>query len=91
MSPEYYLHHLTFFEADDFLAGMNRRPRHIYEAARMLHALIGGMFADGYKLPDLPWDDEDDRDDEEYTEEEIEMLREEASLFDKLMNSHPQQ
>ena len=57
MSPEYFHRHLTFGEADDYLAGLNRRYRAGWEQAR-LEADVAARCAgnkDGLQL-EFPWD-----------------------------------
>lgn len=90
IQPEYFYHRMTFNEARLFIKGMQHRYRPTYEAARMIHGCIGGLFAKSYKLPIFPWDNEFKDETKEYSEEEIAALREEALAFEKTLNMKQQ-
>lgn len=65
---------------------MNRRYRASYNAARLIHGCIGGLFAKNYKIPEFPWDNEDKGKTHEYTEDEIQKLKAEAEAWAAKMN-----
>ena len=88
IQPEYFYHRMTFNEARLFIKGMQHRYRPTYEAARMIHGCIGGLFAKDYKLPEFPWDKENQRRDTPYpTKEEYDEMMEEARRFEQRLNS----
>lgn len=54
----------------------------------MIHGCIGGLFAKDYKLPEFPWDKENQRRDTSYpTKEEYDKMMEEARRFEQRLNS----
>lgn len=86
MSPTYFHTTLTYYEANDFISGYNRRHRHTYEAARLLHGVIGGLFAKNYTPPEFPWDKEERPQAPEYTQDDIDRLRTEATAWADRLN-----
>ena len=66
---------------------MNRRYRASYNAARLIHGCIGGLFAKNYKIPEFPWDDEGKPKPHEYTPDEIAKLRAEAEAWAAKLNN----
>ena len=86
MSPEHFFGALTYGEADDYLAGINRRCHHGYNQARMITSIIGKLFAKDYKVETFPW--EDDRHDAAPppTEQEVLDLTAEARAWEAKLN-----
>lgn len=74
ISPEYFHERLTFHEARLLQDGIAKRSRPIYETARMLHSIIGTLFAKNYTMPKYPWDNENQKENE-YTKEDIEKIQ----------------
>lgn len=73
MNPDYFYTRLTYYEALDFIIGLERRYRANYVAARSTNALIGGLFAKDYTPPTFSWEEQHDR--PVYTKEEIDSIR----------------
>lgn len=86
MSPTYFHHYLTFYEVQDFIKGLKQRYIPQYECARMIHAIVGSLFAKDYKLPEFPWDSKFSKENTEYTKEEIEEMKRAAESFEKQLN-----
>lgn len=75
MSPEYFMHALTFYEARLFLAGLQRRQRPLWEVARYVAFYSAAPHCKGFgwdKMGKLPWEEE--------SQEPIDMVREAEEL-----------
>lgn len=87
MDPRYVKREMTFAEANLVIKGLRRRHRPIYEAARMIHGCIGGLFAKDYELPKFPWDNENERRDEAPpTPDELRQIMIEAEEMERRLN-----
>lgn len=86
MPPEYFHNRLTFGEADDFLGGLNARYVHGYNQARMVHSIIGHLFAKNYTEPEFPWEKEKKADAHLPTKEELEKLQADAMAWEAQLN-----
>lgn len=90
MSPDYFHTRLTYSEADDYLAGMNRRCRAGYDQARLVASTIGMLFAKNYTVPVFPWEEERRQKETEASvpdEEEMIQLEREALAMERWLNS----
>ena len=86
VSPEYFHLHMTYCEAGDFLAGMQRRYRQGWEQTRLsvdVAARCAGN-KDGVDIR-FPWD-EDTRV-ADVSNEDIGRMKEEAREWERIMNS----
>lgn len=90
MSSDYFHSRLTYSEADDYLAGMNRRCRAGYDQARLVASTIGMLFAKNYTVPVFPWEEEKRQKKTEASvpdEEEMIQLEREALAMERWLNS----
>ena len=63
MSPEYFMHALTFWEAVLFAQGVHRRYRNQWETARYIAFYAAAPHCKGFdfeKLGKFPWEKEDE-------------------------------
>lgn len=79
MSPEYFMHALTFWEAVLFAKGVHRRYHTVWETARYVAFYAAAPHCKGFdfeKLGKFPWEKEDEAPvDKEQELREIEALR----------------
>lgn len=87
ISPEYFYNSLTYREAYLIMKGNARRARPALEAARMVHGCIGKLFSRDYKLPEFPWDNEHRTKPADYTQEQIDEMRQQAAQFAQQLNA----
>lgn len=57
------------------------------EGARLIHGIVGGLFAKNYHLPEFPWDDEGKQKPKPYTQEDIAQMQAEAQAWADRLNS----
>lgn len=87
VSPEYFHRHMTFCEADDYLAGLHRRYHPGWEMARM-QADVAAKCAgnkEGLKEMVFPWESET-KHAPEVSEEERRLMEAEAREWERRMN-----
>ena len=91
VSPEYFHRHMTFCEADDYLAGLHRRYHPGWEMARM-QADVAAKCAgnkEGLKEMVFPWESETTKHAPEVSEEERRLMEVEAREWERRMNNGP--
>lgn len=90
VSPEYFHRHMTFCEADDYLAGLHRRYHPGWEMARM-QADVAARCAgnkEGLEKMVFPWENET-KHAPEVSDEERRQMEAEAREWERRMNSGP--
>lgn len=87
MSPEYFMHALTFYEAKLYLEGMLRRQRPLWEVARYVAFYSAAPHCKGFgwdKMGKLPWEKEPQAPTDMVREaEELAALRERTQIRDE--------
>lgn len=88
MSPEYFHRHMTFREADDYLAGLQRRYRQGWEMARMQADTVARCAGneEGLEKMVFPWEKERGHA-PEVSDEEIRQMEAEARQFELELNN----
>lgn len=62
MSPDYFLHRMTREEAEDYIAGQDRRSRQQWEMTRQLGSIICKVVTGEDLNWELPWEDKEEPD-----------------------------
>ena len=87
MSPEYFHRHMTFREADDYLAGLQRRYRQGWEMARMQADIVARCAGNkkGLEKMVFPWETERGHA-PEVSDEERRQMEADAREWERKMN-----
>lgn len=83
-SPEYFMKHMGFSEAQRYIRGLNRRQRSSWEQTRTLTKVyVKAMTGKDFDF-DLPWDEKEEK--QQATPEELDAVRAKARQLEKLLN-----
>ena len=77
---------MTMQEAEDYIAGQDRRYMQQWEMTRLLAKLIHKVETGKELKLDFPWDNEDEEERPEATPEELAKLNEEAQRMAEYLN-----
>ena len=77
---------MTMQEAEDYIAGQDRRYRQPWEMTRLLAKLIHKVETGKELKLDFPWDNEEEEERPEATPEELAKLNEEAQRMAEYLN-----
>lgn len=88
MSPDYFLHRLTIAEAQDYMAGQDRRHRQQWEQTRFLSSIVYKTLTGQDLDLTFPWEEEAEIGDEEEQAEAIARLRALAAESIKKQNAN---
>lgn len=89
MSPEYFMHSLTFWEAVLFAKGIQRRSYTSWETARYVAYYAAAPHCKGFgfeKMGKFPWEKDNETKDQEYDAEELAAFRERIRVRDEELN-----
>lgn len=87
-SPEYFMHHMSLDEADDYMQGLQFRYRNQWEQTRFLANINCKVLTGESADITFPWEDGGEDDNELPNEQEMAELLARAAEVEKEMNKN---